>query len=309
MKKQDFEAHKIAKSQYGAICWPQLERLGFNRLQIKRRVRSGDWIRLLPGVWRLSWAEPTWMQRVWGASLWGGTDAVISHRAAGRLWELDGMRSDDVELIAPKRLRVKAGWFRAHRSPVLPRAERHTKNGLAVTSPSRTLVDLAGTVDEAALQRAVEHAFRRKIASMSSLWRALASVPAQGRAGTGALKRLLQAGMLRPELQSELERQVLQLFRDYGLPEPKCQYTVREKGGSLGDVDFAWPRERVLVEAEGFQFHSGRRAWERDIARYNRLQVHGWTPLRVTQGDLDDGGEEFVGTVRRALRLGSAERY
>ena len=167
-------------------------------------------------------------------------------------------------------------------------------------------MDLAGTVDEAALQRAVEHAFRRKIASMSSLWRALASVPAQGRGGTGTLKRLLQAGMLLPELQSELERQVLKLFRDYDLPEPECQYTVREKGRSLGDVDFAWPRERVLVEAEGFQFHSGRRAWERDIARYNRLQVYGWTPLRVTQGDLDDdGGEELVGTVRRALRLGS----
>jgi len=45
MKKHAFEAHKIARSQCGAICWPQLERLGFNRLQIKRRVRSGDWVR------------------------------------------------------------------------------------------------------------------------------------------------------------------------------------------------------------------------------------------------------------------------
>src|SRR5262249_59277370 len=136
---------------------------------------------------------------------------------------------------------VKAGWFGSDRSPALPRAERHTKNGLAVTSPSRTLVDLAGTVDEAALQRAVEHAFRRKIISMSSLWRALASVPAQGRAGTGTLKRVLQAGMLRPELQSELERQVLQLFRDYGLAEPECQYTVRGEGRALGGVCFSWP--------------------------------------------------------------------
>jgi len=306
MKKQDFEAHKIAKSQYGAICWPQVERLGFNRLQIKRRVRAGDWVRVVPEVWRLSWAEPTWMQRVWCAWLWGGTDAVISHRAAARLWELDGMRSDDVELFAPKRLRVKGGWFRAHQSPALPRVERQTRYGLALTSPSRTLVDLAGIVDEAALQRAVEHAFRRRMASMSSLWRALASVPAQGRAGTGTLTRLLQAGRLRPELQSELERRVLQLFRDHGLSEPECQYAVREKGRSLGDVDFAWPKERVIVEAEGFEFHSGRRAWERDIARYNRLQLRGWTLLRVTQGDLDlDGGEEFVGAVRRALRLGS----
>ena len=47
MKKQDFEADKIAKSQYGAICWPQVERLGFNRLQIKRKVKALD----LDGPW------------------------------------------------------------------------------------------------------------------------------------------------------------------------------------------------------------------------------------------------------------------
>ena len=282
MKKQDFEAQKIAKSQYGAIGWPQAERLGFNRLQIKRRVRAGDWVRVVPDVWRLSWVEPTWMQRVWCAWLWGATDALISHRAAARLWELDGMRSDDVELMAPKRLRVKGGWFRAHQSPGLPRVERQTKSGLALTSPSRTLVDLAGIVDEAALQRAVEHAFRRKIASMSSLWRALGSVPAQGRAGTGTLTRLLQAEILRPELQSELERQVCS--------EQANRPTVSRKF-------FAWSPSQV---------HSGRRAWERDIARYNRLQLRGWTLLRVTQGDLDlDGGEEFVGAVRAALRLES----
>jgi len=111
-------------------------------------------------------------------------------------------------------------------------------------------------------------------------------------------------GRWRPELQSELERKVLELFRSWGLPEPEGQYTVRERGRSLGDVDFAWPDARVIVEAEGFQFHSGREAWERDIARYNRFQIHGWTLLRVTQSDLEDGGEEFASAVSRALQQG-----
>ena len=304
MKRQDLKAQEIGKSQHGAISWPQLRRLGFTRLQIKRRVRSGEWIRELPGVWRLSWAEPSWMHRVWCGWLWGGTDALISHRAAGRLWELDGIRSDDVELTTPRRLHTKRGWICAHRSPTLPRVERHSTKGLAVTSPSRTLVDLAGAIDESSLQRALEHALRRKIASIPSVWRALCSVPAQGRAGTGTLTRLLQAGKLRPELQSELERRLLELFREFGLPEPECGYTVVERGRRLGDVDFAWPYARVIVEAEGFQFHSGRQAWERDIARYNRFALHGWTVLRATQGDLDDGGEEFVNAVRRALERG-----
>jgi len=304
VKKLDLKAQEIAKSQHGAISWQQLQRLGFNRFQVERRVRSGEWVRELPGVWRLSWAEPTWTHRVWCAWLWGGTEAVISHRAAARLWELDGVRSDAVELTTPKRLRTRRRWVYVHQSPALPRVERHTKNGVALTSPSRTLVDLAGAVDEPALQRALEHALRRKIASISSVWRALRSVPSQGRPGTGTLRTLLDSGLWRPELQSELERSVLELFRHAGLPEPECQYTVVERGRRLGDVDFAWPHARVIVEAEGFQFHSGRQAWERDIARYNRFALHGWTVLRVTQGDLEDGGEEFANAVRRALERG-----
>src|SRR5262249_31662343 len=68
VRKQDLKVQEVAKSQHGAISWPQLQGLGFNRLQVKRRVRAGEWVRELPGVWRLSWAEPTWMHRVWCAS-------------------------------------------------------------------------------------------------------------------------------------------------------------------------------------------------------------------------------------------------
>ncbi len=301
MKKQDFQIQHVAKKQHGAISWRQLQLLSFKRWQIKRRVRSGEWIRELPGVWRLSWAEPTWMQKVWCASLWGGTEALISHRAAARLWELDGIESEGVELIAPNRLRRKPGWLCTHQTFPVPREVRRTKNGVPLTSPSRTLVDLAGAVNEETLQRALEHAIRRKIVSLTAIRRILRFVPARGKAGTGTLGRLLDGGVWSIETQSELERSALALFRQSGLPKPECQYTVVGGNQRLGTVDFAWPEARVIVEAEGFQFHSGRRAWEHDIARYNRLTLQGWTVLRLTYGDVQGGAEDFISSLSIAL--------
>jgi hypothetical protein len=163
------------------------------------------------------------------------------------------------------------------------------------------LVDLAAVVDEESLQRAVEHAFRRRIVSIGELRRVLRWMPAQGKAGTGIMARLLERGVWNADTQSELERQALALFRRFGLPTPKCQYLVVEGDRSLGTVDFAWPRAKLIVEAEGFQFHSGREAWESDIARYNALVLHGWRVVRLTQADLQDEASAFARALANVL--------
>jgi very-short-patch-repair endonuclease len=76
---------------------------------------------------------------------------------------------------------------------------------------------------------------------------------------------------------------------------------VVERERLLGTVDFAWPAARVLVEAEGFAFHSGRKAWDRDIERYNRLTLSGWRVLRLTSRDILDGTRGVFLTALRAL--------
>ena len=63
VNRTDAEIEKIAKHQHGLVSWTQLQQLRVTRDQIRRRVRTGQWVRELPGVWRMSWAEPTWMQR------------------------------------------------------------------------------------------------------------------------------------------------------------------------------------------------------------------------------------------------------
>ena len=254
------------------------------------------------------------MQRVQCAALWGGADAFISHAAAAKLWDLDGIEREDIDLSAPHHLRTHVGWVVSHLRPPLPREMRRTRRGVAVASPARTLVDLAGVVAGNVLERAVEHALRRQLTSVRELQRVVQRMPVKGKRGTGrvVVTRLLEAGLWNSSDQSELENQAMLLFRRCHLPAPEREYMVFDGNRRLAVVDFAWPKAKVIVEAEGFRFHSGRVAWERDIARYNDLVLCGWTVLRLTYENLRNDPETFAESLARALnrsrRGGSAGR-
>lgn len=225
MKQVDLEIQKTAMRQHGVICWRQLRTMPLTRRQVRERVSSGAWVRELPGVWRLSWAEPTWMHRVHSAALWGGADAFISHAAAAKLWGFDGIQRDDVDLSSPNQFRTRVGWLVPHLTAPLQREMRRTRCGVPVTSPARTLVDLAGVVAGNVLERAVEDAFRRQLISVPEMQRVVRRMPVQGKAGTGKVARLLEAGLWNASDQSELEREALLLFRKPG--EKECAVSGR----------------------------------------------------------------------------------
>jgi len=299
----DAQVEKIAKRQHGLISWSQLQNLRVTRHQIRRRVRTGQWLRELPGVWRMSWAEPSWIQRVWCASLWAGPGACLSHRTAAQLWELDGAKLDRVEVSGETRQRKHCDWLIFHRTAAIPRQMQRIRNGVPLTSPARTLVDLATVCPENALERAIEHAFRRRISSANEVHQVLWRLPTERKAGTRRLARLLEQGVFSPEMHSELERQALRMFRRFSLPEPICQYEVTADDLVLGFVDFAWPKAKVIVEAEGFQFHSGRKIWESDIDRYNAITLRGWKVLRLTHADLQDRTCAFFKALAKAVKV------
>jgi very-short-patch-repair endonuclease len=303
VKATDVRIEQLAKRQHGVVSWRQLERLHITRHQIRRQVRIGQWVRQLPGVWRMRWAEPTWLQRVWCASLWAGSAACISHRTAAQLWELDGVKLDKVEMSGEIRQRNHGDWLVFHRTAPIPKQMQRTRKGVPLTSPARTLVDLAGVCDDEVVERAMEHAFRWRIASVNEVHHVLRRIPTWGKAGTRRVARLLKRGVFSPEMHSELERQALRMFRRFGLPEPRCHYEVAADDFVLGFVDFAWPKGKVIVEAEGFQFHSGREAWESDIDRYNAMTLRGWKVLRLTYTDLHDPTRAFCRALAKAMLL------
>jgi very-short-patch-repair endonuclease len=96
------------------------------------------------------------------------------------------------------------------------------------------------------------------------------------------------------------------LWRAKLLP-PESQYAFHAHTGELvGYVDFAWPLLRLLLEADGFEFHSTRAQHRNDCRRLNAFTCRGWWLLRVTWEDVVYNTEEFVETVRKALCCAAA---
>jgi very-short-patch-repair endonuclease len=164
-----------------------------------------------------------------------------------------------------------------------------------VTSPARTLIDLASILSEADLERALHHAIVDRRISAGAVWARLRDAPGQGARGPAALRRLL--GGPRGRVTSPLERRVAEVLRGPGLPPFRREFPVYVEGG-VYYLDFAWPLFRVGVEADGRRWHSDAGSFERDRSRHNALTAAGWKVLRVTERQV----RAEPGAVRERVR-------
>ena len=90
---------------------------------------------------------------------------------------------------------------------------------------------------------------------------------------------------------------MLALVREAGLPVPRANVQVGRH-----EVDFLWPEQRLVVEVDGFGFHSSRAAFERD--RDADLTAGGYRVIRVTRRQITE--EPFMVVARLAQALVSA---
>lgn len=292
----------VAERQYGVFTRSQARAAGFSGRAIDRRLGAGQWVRIYEGVYRLPGTGPSWHQALTAALLWAGAGAVVSHRAAAALLQLDGAEPGSLEVSTDRMGRSPPAGLILHRTGKLPPYDRARVGTLPVTTVTRTLIDLGAVADEEAVERALDHALRRRLTSIPHLRRRLREIGGRGRAGTAVLRRLLalrDPRNLPPE--SVLEARLTRLLHSAALPPPLAQYRVRDQGRLVARVDFAYPEKMVAVEADGYLYHSGRAAWQHDLERRNRLTALGWRVVNVTWDDLVRRPQVIVDTVRRLL--------
>ena len=166
---------------------------------------------------------------------------------------------------------------------------------IPVTTVARTLFDLAEVVDEGRLDRAWEEADSLSLLRL----REVEAVCERG-CGRRALKpigRLLAEAHAPVRTRSPLEDRFAAFCRDHRLPPPATNVEI------LGyEVDALWPKERLIVELDGFAFHHHRGAFERDRARDAALQAAGYRSIRLTDRRLKR-------EPTRSCRAASAARY
>lgn len=183
---------EVARAQHGLATYAQLADAGVTKRMLGHRVRTGEWIRVLPSLVRMYWAERSWLQCVWAAWLWAGPLSAISHSSAAVLHGLGFDASEPIHVVLPARYRVRvpAPWVRVYWSHSLSERDVESAGELRLTRPARTVLDLASQLPEHALLALVRSGVRLGAFSVAELQRYIAPMT-QGRAGAGTLRRLL----------------------------------------------------------------------------------------------------------------------
>jgi very-short-patch-repair endonuclease len=264
----------LAERQYGVVARRQLLALGYSETAIDRATHAGRLHRVHRGVYAVGHPRLSTHGRFLAAVLACGSDALLSHESAAWLWDLFPTSPASIDVTVPRRgHRVPSA--RLHHAPAVTPDDGTIREGIPVTALSRTLLDLAATVRRPRLGRAIERAEQLDLLDVRAVEQLLKRT--KGHHGCGRLKRALNAYRDPAFTRSGLERRFLELVRGAGLPRPSVNTFVAGY-----EIDMYWPQERFAVELDGYEYHRGRRAFERDRIRQEDLKLAGIEMTRVT---------------------------
>jgi very-short-patch-repair endonuclease len=298
MDTRDKLCSEIAERQFGLIERAQALRAKMSPSAIARRLATGRWQLELPRVYRFAGTPRSWEQSLKAATLWGGEGCIVSHQSAATLHGLGSLRTREVHVQLAKQLRHPQ--VVTHRTRWAGLYETSIK-GIPTASLSRALIDLAGTIPGKTLEKALDEAIRL---GLTDLGRVKSVLRRSGpkRQGAKVLRALLEARDPRDERSdSELEDSLIRLLRSERLPPPEVHYNVMDEERWLGEVDLAYPRQRIAIQAHGYRFHSSRKTWEDDQRLENALVEAGWKVLKVTHSQLENDPSSIIGAVRALL--------
>ncbi len=174
------------------------------------------------------------------------------------------------------------------------------RDGLRVTSVLRTLHDLCRVLVFVQAVVAADSALRHGLIDVADLQGGLDAVR-----GGGSRRPRAVAAAVDPLSGSVLETLLRLLLRGV-VPPPLSQFEIRDRVGMfVARVDLCWPAVRLVVEADGYAYHSDRAAYRRDRERLNQLERLGWRVLRFTWEDVVHRPEHVVALVRECHGLKS----
>jgi very-short-patch-repair endonuclease len=289
----------LAGRQKGNVTRSQLLTCGVPARTVDNWISTGRLVRKHPGVYRLGHdAAPPFADEL-AAVMACSPRAFLGDASAACLWRMLQLAEPPrpiTVLLAGRSLRAKRG-IRIRRTRSLLDDETTTHHGIPVTTPARTLLDLAATAPIRTLERAFNETQVQNLTTPAALLPLLARHPRHR--GSKALRALIDPAGSKGITRSEAERRLLDLIRASGLPLPRANVKLGPY-----EVDFLWREQRLVVEVDGFRYHSSRTAFERDRARDAALAARGYRVVRVTWRQLVE--EPYAVVARLAQAIGSA---
>jgi very-short-patch-repair endonuclease len=263
----DLAISRVAARQHGNVTRSRVLALGGDDYAIYHRVRTGRLHRVYPGVYGVGRLPKTALERASAAVLACGEEAMLSGISGLALWGFTKRWPRFPEVTVTGDRRPKG--ITVHRSRTLTRQDIRRHQGIPVTSPARTILDCAPRLTDVQLTRVVNEALLSGHLRRSHLAELLVRCPSA---------RLLPfvdttAGPTRSEFEDTFKR----FCKRFGLPQP--QFNVKVCGY---EVDAYFEPEKVIVELDGWQFHSSRASFENDRRRDANTLAHGIVTVRIT---------------------------
>jgi predicted transcriptional regulator of viral defense system len=293
--RPDVQVARRAAEQLGVLSLDDLRGCGLARDAVSVRVRNGRLHPIHRGVYAVGHANVSLEGRFLAAVKACGPSAVLSHFSAATLWGLLAWDDRHPEVtVFGTATRVHPG-LRVHRTRRLDRQDVGRHERIPVTSPARTLVDLASMLEYRPLRRAVRQAQSLRRVNLVELAEVLTRLGP--RRGVRKLARIIATGSA--PTRSELEDVVLDLILRGGLAHP-CVNAPLILAGRRVIPDFRWPEEHLIVEADGAAWHDGKLAREDDAERQALCEAHGERVLRVTWEQAIARPSQTVSRIRAA---------
>jgi very-short-patch-repair endonuclease len=293
----DARIRAIAERQSGRVARGQLFASGVDPSAIARRLRAGRLERVHRAVYGLPNTSDLPLAPETAALLACGEQAALSHHSAATLWRLrPGVARPVHVTIAGERGWPKLSGVRIHRSLTITPADIRIREHLPVTSPARTLLDVAATLTDRDVESLVDEGlFARRILTMAEVGDVLAR--AGNHPGRARLQRIAGNHARSTKTDSPPEERLLRLIRAAALPEPELRVQVLDYR-----LDFYWRSLGLAVEVDAYGTHGSRSRFEADRRRDARLLTEkGIIVLRLTKAAIEQRPFEVVGVLARAI--------
>lgn len=284
----------LGERQHGVVARRQLLDAGIGRRAVDHRLACGRLRAVHRGVYAVGHRVLSRDGRWTAALLAVGPDAVLSHRSAAALWRI--RPSTRLDVTVPRALPRRPG-VQLHRSARFA-DEVAVVRGMAVTTPTRTLLDLAAAVSRQELEKALNEAEVLRLTDEVPLGALVDRHPTLP--GTSALRAILADHARGTTItRSELEDRFLAFVEAAGLPRPRVNALTLDD--QTLEVDCLWRDQSLIAELDGRATHGTRHAFERDRARDRMLQARGWRVVRITWRALHDRPHALSAELARLL--------
>jgi len=292
----------FAQRNGGVFSTQEAIALGLAKTTLQRRVEEGIFVRVGKGMLALP-GTATRSDLAARAAL-RLLNGVVSHQSAAMIHGFEPIPDSPPSITVSHRSNYSFPDVVVHQSTDLLEEHVQEINGTRVTTPARTLVDLAKVYGPRRLERVIEHALVTGKVDVEEFVDLVAALSRKGKRGMKKLHAIINERLVGTVVSdTELEGAFYQLIDDAGLPRPTRQFHAPWLKPLNGRVDFAYLLAKIVIEADSRRWHLTFDAFEVDKVRDNAAQIAGWIVLRITWRMIKEEPSEVVRTIREALQV------